>query len=192
MLDIFEGLFKSNPSSISRRWRIEHAQHLHPDDIPRFGKLGVIASMQAVHCTSDAVFVPKRLGMRRSKEGAYVWKSLLESGAVVTNGTDAPVEDVNPLDSFYASVTRELADGVTFFPEQAMSREGAIRAYTIDAAYSAFEETSKGSLVAGKLGDVVVLSKDLIKCPANEIKDAKVEMTIVGGKIVYQLSLIHI
>ena len=188
VLDIFEGLFKSNPSSISRRWRIEHAQHLHPDDIPRFGKLGVIASMQAVHCTSDAVFVPKRLGMRRSKEGAYVWKSLLESGAVVTNGTDAPVEDVNPLDSFYASVTRELADGVTFFPEQAMSREEAIRAYTIDAAYSAFEETSKGSLVAGKLGDVVVLSKDLIKCPANEIKDAKVEMTIVGGKIVYQKS----
>ena len=115
VLDIFESLFESNPTSIPRRWRIEHAQHLHPDDIPRFGKLGVIASMQAVHCTSDAIFVPKRLGMRRSKEGAYVWKSLMESGAIVTNGTDAPVEDVNPLDSYYASVTRQLADGVTFF-----------------------------------------------------------------------------
>ena len=106
VLDIYEKLFEANPTNIPRRWRIEHAQHLHPDDIPRFGKLGVIASMQAVHCTSDAVFVPKRLGMRRSKEGAYVWKSLMKSGAIVTNGTDAPVEDVNPIDSFYASVTR--------------------------------------------------------------------------------------
>ncbi|MFK7767977.1 MAG: amidohydrolase [Mariniblastus sp.] len=185
VLDIFEKLFKTNPSNIPRRWRIEHAQHLHPDDIPRFGKMGVIASMQAVHCTSDAVFVPKRLGMRRSKEGAYVWKSLMNSGAVVTNGTDAPVEDVDPLASYFASVTRELKPGITFFPEQAMTREEAIRSYTIDAAYSAFEETSKGSLVPGKLADIVVLSKDLINCPSEEIKQTKVEMTIVGGKVAY-------
>ncbi len=96
VLDIFESTFATRPTSTPRRWRIEHAQHIHPDDIPRFGKLGVIASMQGVHCTSDAVFVPKRLGMRRSQEGAYVWRSLMDSGAVVTNGTDAPVESIDP------------------------------------------------------------------------------------------------
>ena len=186
VLDIYEGLFKKYPSVLPRRWRIEHAQHLHPDDIPRFGKMGVIASMQAVHCTSDAVFVPKRLGMRRSKEGAYVWKSLMESGAVVTNGTDAPVEKVNPIASFYASVTRELADGVTFFPEQCMSRHEALKSYTIDCAYSAFEETQKGSLVTGKLADIVILSKDLLNCSDDEIMKTKVLYTIVGGKVKYQ------
>lgn len=185
VLDIYEKFFKSHPSNIPRRWRVEHAQHLHPDDIPRFGQMGVIASMQAVHCTSDAIFVPKRLGMRRSQEGAYVWQSLMKSGAIVTNGTDAPVEDVNPIDSFYASVTRKLNGKISFFPEQAMSREEAIRSYTIDCAYAAFEETSKGSLVPGKLADIVVLSKDLLKCPEEEIKNTKVLMTIVGGKVAY-------
>ena len=186
VLNIYEKMFDKHPSNIPRRWRIEHAQHLHPDDIGRFSKLGVIASMQAVHCTSDAVFVPKRLGMRRSKEGAYVWKSLIESGAIVTNGTDAPVEDVNPIDSFYASVTRQLNPGVTFFPEQNMTREQAIRSYTIDCAYAAFEETSKGSLVAGKLADIVVLSNDLLKCADDEIKNTKVLMTFVDGKLAYE------
>ena len=186
VLNIYEKLFQANPTNIPRRWRIEHAQHLHPDDIARFGKLGVIASMQAVHCTSDAIFVPKRLGMRRSQEGAYVWKSLIDSGAIVTNGTDAPVESISPLDSFYASVTRQLKPGVTFFPEQAMTREQAIRSYTIDCAYAAFEETSKGSLVAGKLADIVVLSNDLLKCPDDEIKSTKVLMTIVDGKLAYR------
>jgi predicted amidohydrolase YtcJ len=186
VLDIYERLFKANPTKLPRRWRIEHAQHLHPDDIPRFAELGVIASMQAVHCTSDAIFVPKRLGMRRSGEGAYVWKSLLESGAIVTNGTDAPVELVDPLASFYASVTRRLSDKVTFFPEQVMTREEAIRSYTIDCAYAAFEETSKGSLVPGKLADIIVLSNDLLECDESEIKDTKVLMTILDGEIVYQ------
>jgi len=186
VLDIYEKLFKAHPSNIPRRWRIEHAQHLHPDDIPRFAKMGVIASMQGVHCTSDAVFVPKRLGMRRSKEGAYVWKSLIDSGAIVTNGTDAPVESVSPIDSFYATVTRQLKPGITFFPEQALTREEAIRSYTIDCAYAAFEETTKGSLVPGKLADIVVLSNDLIKCKNEEIKDTKVLMTIVDGKIAYE------
>ncbi len=189
VLDIYENLFAANPTPFPRRWRIEHAQHLHPDDIPRFEELGVIASMQGVHCTSDAVFVPKRLGMRRSQEGAYVWKSLIDSGAIVTNGTDAPVEDVNPLDSFYATVTRRLTDEVTFFPEQALTREEAIRSYTIACAYAAFEETSKGSLVPGKLGDIVVLSNDLIHCPEEEIKNTKVIMTIVDGKIAFQSPL---
>ena len=124
--------------------------------------------------------------MRRSGEGAYVWKSLLESGAIVTNGTDAPVELVDPLASFYASVTRRLSDKVTFFPEQVMTREEAIRSYTIDCAYAAFEETSKGSLVPGKLADIIVLSNDLLECDESEIKDTKVLMTILDGEIVYQ------
>jgi predicted amidohydrolase YtcJ len=185
VLDIYEQIFKQNPQSVPRRWRIEHAQHLHPDDIKRFGELGVIASMQGVHCTSDAVFVPKRLGMRRSKEGAYVWRSLMESGAIVTNGTDAPVEDVDPMPSLFASVTRQLGEDVTFFPEQCMTREEALRSYTIDCAYAAFEENLKGSLVPGKLADIVVLSQDLLNCSADDILKTKVEMTIVGGEIKY-------
>ncbi|MEL7496238.1 MAG: amidohydrolase [Planctomycetota bacterium] len=186
VLDIYEGLFSANRSNLPRRWRIEHAQHLHPDDIPRFGQLGVIASMQAVHCTSDAIFVPTRLGPRRSEEGAYVWRSLMETGAIVTNGTDAPVEDVDPIASFYASVTRKLDNGVAFFPKQNMTREEAIRSYTIDCAYAAFEETQKGSLVAGKFADIVVLSNDLLKCKDEEIKSTEVLMTILDGEIVYQ------
>jgi predicted amidohydrolase YtcJ len=185
VLDIYEQLIKSSPSAIPKRWRVEHAQHLHPDDIPRFAELDVIASMQGVHCTSDAVFVPKRLGMKRSKEGAYVWQSLLKSGALVTNGTDAPVEDVNPIPSYYATVTRQLADGVTFFPEECLTREQALRSYTIDCAYAAFEETQKGSLVPGKFADIVVLSNDLLKCNDEEIKNTEVIHTIVGGKIKY-------
>ena len=183
VLDIYEALFAETTSLIPRRWRIEHAQHIDPADIPRFGELGVIASMQGVHCTSDAIFVPKRLGMKRSKEGAYVWQSLAKSGAIVTNGTDAPVEDVDPIASYYASVTRQLADGVTFFPEQAMTREQALRSYTIDCAYAAFEETQKGSLVPGKLADIVVLSNNLLECSDDEIKQTKVIHTIVGGEV---------
>ena len=186
VLDIYEKMFRDFPSQFPRRWRIEHAQHLHPDDIPRFGKLGVIASMQGIHCTSDAIFVPQRLGMRRSEQGAYVWKSLIESGAIVTNGTDAPVEDVDPIASFYASVTRRLTDNVTFFPEQVLTREQAIRSYTIDNAYAAFEENIKGSLVPGKLADIVVLNNDLIQCDAEEIKNTRVEMTIIDGRIAFQ------
>ena len=186
VLDIYEELFKKYPLNLPRRWRIEHAQHLHPDDISRFGSLGVIASMQGVHCTSDAIFVPKRLGMRRSKEGAYVWKSLHESGAIVTNGTDAPVESIDPFASYYASVTRRLNDRVTFFPEQCMSRMQALRSYTIDCAYAAFEDSSKGSLVPGKLADIVVLSNHLLNCDEAEIKETKVKYTIVAGRIAYK------
>ncbi len=186
VLDIYEKLFKKNPSQESRRWRIEHAQHIHPDDIPRFGKLGVIASMQGVHCTSDAIFVPARLGHRRSKQGAYVWQSLMKSGAVVTNGTDAPVEDVNPLPSFYATVTRKLKDGSEFFPEQKMSRLEALKSYTTANAYAAFEEKSKGKLAVGMLADIVVLSNDILKCSDDEIKKTKVLYTIVSGKIAYK------
>ncbi len=186
-LDIFEGFLTKRSDGKNLRWRVEHAQHLHPDDIPRFAKLGVIASMQAVHCTSDAVFVPDRLGEVRSQNGAYVWRSLLDSGAVVTNGTDAPVEDVNPIDSFYASVTRRIKDGSLFFPEQCMTRDEALRSYTLSCAYAAFEEGDKGSLEPGKLADIVVWSEDFMKCAEENIRNAKPVHTIVGGQILYSM-----
>jgi predicted amidohydrolase YtcJ len=184
-LNLFEEAFKASPGKQDRRWRIEHAQHLHPDDIARFAKLGVIASMQGIHCTSDAVYVTARLGPRRAEQGAYVWRSLLDSGAVVTNGTDAPVEDVSPLECYYATVTRKLPSGVTFYPKQCMTREEALRSYTRDCAYAAFEEDLKGTLSPGKLADLVVLSRDITTCPEEEIRKAKVVYTIVGGKVLY-------
>jgi len=187
VLDIFQAQFESHPDKEDLRWRIEHSQHLHPDDIPRFADMGVIAAMQAIHCTSDAPFVVKRLGEKRAKEGAYVWKSLLESGAVVTNGTDAPVEDVDPIESFYATVTRKRIDnGFEFFPEQALSREEAIKSYTLANAYAAFEEDIKGSLEPGKLADLVVLSRDLINCTDEEILETEVLKTMVGGTFKYE------
>lgn len=184
-LDIFESFLSKREDGKNLRWRVEHAQHLHPEDIPRFSNLGVIASMQAVHCTSDAVFVPDRLGDSRSQFGAYVWRTLLDSGAVVTNGTDAPVEDVNPIDSFYASVTRRLKDGTEFFPEECMTREEALKSYTLSCAYAAFEESDKGSLEKDKLADIVVWSKDFMKCDEENIRDAKPVHTIVGGRVLY-------
>ena len=141
--------------------------------------------MQAVHCTSDAVFVPERLGAERAKSGAYVWRSLLDSGAVVTNGTDAPVEDANPIPSFYATVTRRLKDGSTFYPDQRLTRIEALRTYTLNAAYAAFEEDIKGSLEVGKLADVTVLSRDILECPDDEILDTTVVLTIVGGTLAH-------
>jgi predicted amidohydrolase YtcJ len=182
-LNLFEAAFKAHPDRKDLRWRIEHAQHLHPDDIPRFAPLGVIASMQGVHCTSDAVFVPARLGARRSEEGAYVWQKLMKSGAVVTNGTDAPVEDVDPIASFYATVTRRLADGSTFYAGERMSRVEALRSYTRANAFAAFEEAAKGSLAPGKLADVVVLSADILTVPEEQIRSARVDYTIVGGTV---------
>ena len=187
-LDLFEAAMKANPDKKDVRWRIEHAQHLHPSDIPRFGRLGVIASMQGIHCTSDAVFVPARLGAKRSEEGAYVWQKLMKSGAVIANGTDAPVEDVDPIANFYASVTRRLADGSTFYPDQRMTREEALRSYTRNAAFAAFEEGSKGSLAVGKLADITVLSKDIMTVPDEEIRSARVDFTIVGGKVLYPVA----
>jgi predicted amidohydrolase YtcJ len=185
-LDIFQKAFEAHPEKTDLRFRVEHAQHLNPADIPRFGKLGVIASMQAVHCTSDGPWVVPRLGEKRAAEGAYVWRSLLDSGAVVTNGTDAPVEDVNPLASFYAAVTRRMANGKQFHPEQRLTREEALRSYTASNAYAAFEERIKGSLTEGKLADVTVLSKDIMTVPEEEILKAEVLYTIVGGEVKYE------
>jgi predicted amidohydrolase YtcJ len=185
-LNIFEEFYNANPDKKDLRWRVEHAQHLHPADIPRFGKLGVIASMQGVHCTSDAPYVIARLGRQRAEEGAYVWQRLMKSGATVSNGTDAPVEDVDPIASFYSTVSRKLTDGSVFFPDQRMSRMEALKSYTIKGAYAAFEEGSRGSLKAGKYADMVVLSKDIMTVPEDQIPTAEVMYTIVGGKVRYK------
>lgn len=186
-LDIVARLSERRPEIKNMRWRSEHAQHLDPADIPRFAQLGVIASMQGVHCTSDAPFVVKRLGDDRAQKGAYAWRSLLDAGAVVTNGTDAPVEDVDPLLSFYATVTRRRPDtGLIFYPEQALTREEAIYSYTYAPAYAAFEETDKGSLIVGKLADMVVLSNNLLTCNDDDILKTQVLMTVVGGAVKYQ------
>ncbi|HUL72577.1 MAG TPA: amidohydrolase [Vicinamibacterales bacterium] len=187
VLNIYEETFKkNNRNGKDLRWRIEHAQHLSAADIPRFGQMGVIASMQTVHCTSDAGFVPARLGDKRSEEGAYVWQKLLKSGAVVANGTDAPVENVDPIPNYYAAVTRKLPDGRVFYGDQKMSRMEALYSYTMANAFATFEENVKGSLSTGKLADITVLTKDITKVPDEEIKTAKVAYTIIGGKVVYQ------
>jgi predicted amidohydrolase YtcJ len=188
VLDLYERVFRAHPDKDpkSLRWRIEHAQHLSAADIPRFGKLGVIAAMQGIHCTSDAPYVILRLGPQRAEEGAYVWQKLMKSGAIVGNGTDAPVEDVSPLACFYASVSRKLKDGSVFYPDQRMTREEALRSYTWNNAYAAFEESVKGSLEPGKLADVTVLSRDIMTIPEDEILSTDVVYTIVGGKVMFQ------
>jgi predicted amidohydrolase YtcJ len=185
-LDIYEETISSRANGRELRWRVEHAQHLDPEDIPRFAELGVVAAMQPIHCTSDGPWVPLRLGDDRAREGAYMWRDLLDSGAVIASGTDAPVEPVDPLASYFAAVTRRLADGTDFYPAQSMSREEALRARTLDAAYAAFEEDIKGSLEPGKLADITVLSKDILEVSAGEILDTRVLYTIVGGEVRYR------
>ena len=186
-LNIFEDTFKAHPDKPGKdlRWRVEHAQHINAADIPRFGKLGVIAAMQGVHCTSDAPYVLLRLGPKRAEEGAYVWQKLMKTGAIIANGTDAPVEDVSPLASFYASVSRNLKDGTVFYPDQRMTREEALKSYTWNGAYAAFEEKLKGSLETGKLADITVLSRDIMTVPEDEIPATDVVYTIVGGKVMF-------
>jgi predicted amidohydrolase YtcJ len=184
-LDVFESAFQANPDKSDLRWRIEHSQHLHPNDIPRFGQLGVIASMQGIHCTSDGPWVVPRLGEQRAREGAYVWRDLWETGAVISNGTDAPVEDVDPIASYYATVSRKMKDGSVFFPEQRLTRMEALQTYTSLAAFAGFEEDIKGTLTPGKLADITVLSKDILTVTEEEIPTTEVVYTIVGGKVVY-------
>jgi predicted amidohydrolase YtcJ len=185
ILDIYEKVFQAHPNKKDLRWRIEHAQHIHPDDISRFAALGVIASIQGIHATSDAPWVVKRIGEKRAREGAYVWRKLWDSNAVVTNGTDTPVEDIDPISNFYATVTRRMPDGSTFFPEQRLTREEALKSYTFNNAYAAFEETIKGSLTPGKPADIVVLSEDIMTIPEDQIRSTRVVYTIIDGKIAY-------
>jgi len=186
VLDVYELAFRGHVAAEDPRWRIEHAQHIDPADIDRFKELGVIASMQGVHATSDGSWIEDRLGKERTQATSYLWRTLLDRGIIVTNGTDAPVENVDPIASFHASVTRRLTDGTAFMPEQRMTREEALKSYTINNAYAAFEEELKGSLTPGKLADIVVLSKDIMTVPDEEILAARVLYTILGGKVVYK------
>lgn len=188
ILDRFEAALAKNPEQKDHRFRIEHAQHLHPDDIPRFGKLGVIAAMQAIHLSSDRPWAIDRLGEKRIIDGAYVWQTLIQTGAVVTNGTDAPVEPVDPIPSFFASVSRKTLQGLPeggYEAEQKMTREQALKSYTLDGAYAEFEEDFKGSIEVGKAADFTVYDKNIMEIPENDILNAKVEMTVVGGKVVF-------
>ena len=186
VLDIYEATFKANPAARDWRWRIEHAQHLAVSDIPRFGQLGVIASMQGIHATSDAPYVRARLGEERVAEGGYVWQKLMQSGAIISNGTDVPVERIDPMPNLHATITRRLKDGSEFFPDQRMTRQEALRSYTWNAAYAAKEETLKGSLAVGKLADITVLSKNIMTVPEAEIPATDVVYTIVGGTVAYR------
>ncbi|MEP6732101.1 MAG: amidohydrolase [bacterium] len=185
-LDIYERVFKANPDKTGLRWRIEHAQHIHPQDLPRFHQLGVIASMQGIHTVSDAPWLPAKLGLERAKAESYLFRSLWDSGVIVTNGTDTPVEDVDPIPSFYGMVSRITKDGTVFTPEQRLTRAEALQAYTLNNAYASFEEKQLGSITVGKLGDITVLSKDIMTIPQSEIPTARVVYTIVGGKVKYQ------
>jgi len=185
VLNIYERAFQGVPDAKDLRWRIEHAQHLSGADIPRFGQLGVIPAMQGIHATSDAPYVLARLGAKRAEEGAYVWQKLMKSGAIIANGTDVPVERIDPMANFYATVTRKTKDGSVFYGDQKMSRAEALKSYTWNGAYAAKEETLKGSITVGKLADITVLSKDIMTIPEDQIASTTTVSTIVGGKVVY-------
>lgn len=189
ILDRYEVALKENPQIRDHRFRIEHAQHLHPRDIPRFAALGVIPAMQAIHMSSDRPWAIDRLGEKRIKEGAYMWQSLLQSGAKIVNGTDAPVEPLNPISSFYASVSRRTLQGTPeggYEPAEKMTREQALRSYTLDAAYGAFQDEFLGSVEEGKYADFTVFSKDIMTVAEDEILGAEVMMTIIGGRVVFE------
>lgn len=189
ILDRYETAFNENPSEKDHRFRIEHAQHLHPDDIPRFAALGVLPAMQAIHMSSDRPWAIERLGEKRIREGAYMWQSLLKSGARIINGTDAPVEPLDPVACFYASVTRKTLKGQPeggYEPQEKMTRDQALRSYTLDAAFGAFEENVKGSIETGKLADFTIFSRDIMQVPEEEILSTEIVMTIVGGKVVFK------
>jgi predicted amidohydrolase YtcJ len=185
VLDVYERAART-ASGATLRWRIEHAQHVAPSDVARFARLGVIASMQGIHTISDAPWLAGKLGVERAERESYLFRSLWDAGVVVTNGTDAPVEDVNPLPSFYGMVARVAKDGRAFVPSQRLTRAEALRAYTLNNAYAAFQERELGSLTPGKYADVVVMSKDIMRIPENEIPTARVDYTIVAGTVRYQ------
>ena len=190
VLDQYEKAIKETPEAPKdHRLRIEHAQHLTTADIPRFVQMGVIPAMQAIHMSSDRPWAIDRLGKKRIEEGAYVWQKLLQSGARIANGTDVPVEPISPVACFYASVTRRTLKGEPeggFEPDQKMTREQALRSYTLDAAYAGFEEKIKGSVEVDKLADFTVFSQDIMKVPDDDLLKTVVEYTIIDGKVAYK------
>jgi predicted amidohydrolase YtcJ len=187
VLDAFEAALKNDPKA-DHRFRIEHAQVLSPQDIPRFAMLGVIPSMQATHQTSDMGWAESRVGPERI-QGAYAWRSLLNTGVVVPNGTDFPVEEVNPLLTFHAAVTRQNPSNMPaggWYPAQKMTREEALQSMTIWPAYAGFQEQILGSLTPGKYADFVILDRDIMQVPDSEILGTRVVSTWIGGKRVYE------
>jgi len=191
VLDVFERVQREVPGSRALRMRNEHAQILDAEDIPRFARLGVIASMQATHATSDMPWVPTRIGPERTAEGAYVWQKLLKTGVVLANGSDFPVEEPNPMLGFYAAITRQDPQGQPaggWMPDQRLTREEALASFTRNAAYAAHMEQDLGSIEEGKLADLVVLSRDIMTVPPRDILETRVLKTIIGGRIVYEQS----
>jgi predicted amidohydrolase YtcJ len=186
VLDVYERATAGAPDRKALRWRIEHAQHIAPPDVQRFATLGVIASMQGIHTISDAPWIPTKLGVERAQRESYLFRSLWDAGVVVTNGTDTPVEDVNPIPSFYGMVARVAKDGRVFVPSQRLTRAEALRAYTLNNAYASFQERELGSLTPGKYADVVVLSKDIMRVPEGEIPSTRADVTVVGGAVKFE------
>ena len=188
LFNIYEEQFNLHPEKQDHRWRIEHAQVTHPDDLPRYAALGVIPGTQGIFACSDGPWVLDRLGEERTKERGYIFRSMAESGALIMNGTDPPVEEISPIASFHCSITRKLPDGSIFQPEQRLTREQALRSYTINNAYAAFEEDIKGSITPGKLADITVLSKDIMTVPEEDIPGTEIVYTIIGGEVKYKWS----
>jgi hypothetical protein len=187
ILDIFEKASAQNGPR-DRRFRMEHAQHLRPADIERFGRLGVIASMQPFHAIDDGRWAETKIGPDRART-TYAFKSLLDNGAVPAFGSDWPVAPLDPIQGIYAAVTRRTIDGKNpngWVPEQKISLEEALKGYTVAGAFAEFAEKTKGTIEPGKLADLVVLDKNLFDIPPEEIRMAKVEMTILGGRIIYK------
>ena len=190
ILNEYEKVFNEHPDlAANHRWRIEHAQHVAPADIPRFGRMKVIPSIQGIHMSSDRPWAIDRLGKKRIEESAYVWRDLIDHGAILINGSDVPVEPIDPVASFYASTTRKTLKGFPDFgyePKQKMTRIEALKSYTLNAAYGAFEENIKGSIEIGKYADFTVFSQNLITIPEDKILDTKILYTIVNGVVEYQ------
>lgn len=186
LLDIYEKNFRLNPAREDPRWRIEHCQVIHPADLMRFSKLNVIASIRGVFATSDGPWVVKRLGEKRARQRGYLYRTLMESGITVINGTDPPMEGISPVENIYRSITRQMENGELFFPEQRLTRQQAFETYTVNNAYAAFEENIKGSLVPGKLADITVFSQDIMTIPEEDILNTDIAYTIIGGKVKYQ------
>lgn len=185
LLDIYEEVFEANSDLRDPRWRIEHCQVIHPDDMARFADLGVIASVRGVFATSDGPWVVSRLGEERTRERGYAYQSLFQAGATVINGTDPPVEDIDPMMNFYLSVSRMMENGEVFLPDQRLTREQALATYTVNPAFAAFEEDVKGSLTPGKLADITVLSRDIMTIPEEEIPGVYAVFTIIDGEVRY-------
>ena len=188
MLDVYTEVAKQNVARSDRRWRIEHAQHLRPEDFTRFAQLGVIASVQPYHAIDDGRWAEKRIGHERAKT-TYAFRTFLAHGVRLAFGSDWTVAPLNPMLGLYAAVTRATLDGKNpggWFPEQKLTLQEAIEAYTMGSAFAEFREKQKGSLTSGKLADVVVLDSDLFSIAPEKIKDASVRCTIVGGKVVYE------